>query len=170
MERTTMENVNAMGVASWYQRPAKHFIFNGRSKTDTFWLSIGIQGPMMCVAAVGIYLWLLYRWCRNRKRQSVIEIQEKNLRKVEFRKQPDDVRIFIPMEEHINNNVTHYHQLVGCRDEAPSSSDKRRHGARRYKLRAPCNVARRYEAVDEDDIESGGKFPRKDIVVLLGLA
>ena len=25
-----MENVNAMGVASWYQRPAKHFMFNGK--------------------------------------------------------------------------------------------------------------------------------------------
>ena len=143
----------------------------------------------------------------------MIEIQEKDLRKVAFRKQPDDVRIFIPMEENINKNFTHYHQLVGwyicmwgplpgrpsgryrgvypafieqlrkeekeaakkkettssSRDEAPSSAEKRRHGARRYKLRAPCNVARRYEVVDEDDIESGGKFPRKDIVVLLGL-
>ncbi|KAI0229460.1 hypothetical protein LSAT2_020113 [Lamellibrachia satsuma] len=67
----------------------------------------------MCVAAVCIYLWLLYRGCRNRKRQSVIEIQEKDLRKVEFRKQPDDVRIFIPMEEDINKNCTHYHQLIG---------------------------------------------------------
>ena len=55
-------------------------------------------------------------------------------------------------------------------DEALSSSEKGRHGARRFKLWAPCNVARRYEVVNEDDIESGGKFPRKDTVVLLGLA
>ena len=43
----------------------------------------------------------------------MIKIQEKDLRNVEFRKQPDDVRIFIPIEEHINKNVTHYRQLVG---------------------------------------------------------